>query len=109
MYPRFFAAAGALALLAAPAAGAGSAEALFASRICFACHSVTTDEVKRIGPYVVDIAAKYRGRADATDYLKQKVLQGSSGVWGPAATSVMPPNRVNEAEAQALVEWILSK
>lgn len=98
----------ALAALAAPAAAA-DAEALFASRICFACHSVTTGEVKRIGPYVVDIAAKYRGRSDAADYLKQKVLQGSAGVWGPAGTSVMPPNKVDEAEAKALVEWILSK
>lgn len=108
MKTRAFSLACALAALAAPAA-AQNAEALFASRICFACHSVTTDEVKRIGPYVVDIAAKYRGRDDAAQYLKRKVLQGSSGVWGPAGTSVMPPNKVDEAEAQALVEWILSK
>lgn len=108
MKTRAFALACALAALAAPAA-AENAEALFASRICFACHSVTTDEVKRVGPYIANIAAKYRGRADAVDYLKQKVLKGSSGVWGPAGSSVMPPNKVDEAEAQALVEWILSK
>jgi cytochrome c len=85
------------------------ADALFASKICFACHSVTKDDFKRVGPYVVDIAAKYKGQTDASKYLKQKVLQGSSGVWGPADSSIMPANKVTEAEADMLVAWLLSK
>jgi cytochrome c len=106
-----FAAAAVLAVAASPATAAPDteAEALFASKICFACHSVTRGEVKRLGPYVADIAQKYRERPDAKGYLQKKVLEGSSGVWGPAAASVMPANKVTEAEAQALVEWILSR
>lgn len=85
------------------------ADALFASKICFACHSVTKDDFKRVGPYVVDIAAKYKTKDGSLQYLMQKVLHGSAGVWGPAESSIMPANKVTEAEATILVGWILSK
>lgn len=85
------------------------ADALFANKICFACHSVTKADFKRIGPYVVDIKAKYQGQADARAYLKDKILRGSAGVWGPAESSVMPANKVTDAEADLLAGWILTQ
>ena len=99
------------ALLAGPAAAqaVSEADALFANKICFACHSVTKSDFKRIGPYVVDIKAKYQDRADARAYLKGKILQGSSGLWGPAESSVMPPNKLSDAEADMLAGWILTQ
>lgn len=93
----------------APAQAATEADALFANKICFACHSVTKADFKRIGPYVVDIKAKYQERADARAYLKQRILAGSSGVWGPAASSVMPPNKLSDDEADLLAGWILTQ
>lgn len=104
-----------LALLAAMAAGSAAAQAptdadaLFASKICFACHSVTKTDFKRIGPYVVDIKARYKDRADARAYLQQKILSGSSGVWGPAESSIMPANKLSDAEADLLAGWILTQ
>ena len=104
-----------MAVLAALVGGAGTAhaqseaDALFASKICFACHSVTKADFKRIGPYVVDINARYQGRADARAYLKDKILRGSAGVWGAAESSVMPTNKVTDAEADLLATWILTQ
>lgn len=71
---------------------------------CLACHAVAT---KLVGPAFKDVAAKYAGQKDAEDKLSQKVLKGSSGVWGPVP---MPANaQVNEAEARTLVKWVLSQ
>jgi cytochrome c len=74
------------------------------SKNCLACHSVAN---KVIGPAFKDVAAKYNGQKDAEDKLVKKVIKGGSGVWG---TAVMPANpQVSEAEAHALVKWVLSQ
>lgn len=71
---------------------------------CLACHSVAS---KLVGPAFKDVAAKYAGQKDAENNLVQKVLKGSSGVWGPTP---MPANaQVSEAEARTLVKWVLSQ
>lgn len=71
---------------------------------CMACHSVAN---KVVGPAFKDVAAKYAGQKDAEDKLVQKVIKGSSGVWGAVP---MPANaQVSEAEAHTLVKWILSQ
>ncbi|GAB3543226.1 hypothetical protein GCM10027343_16320 [Noviherbaspirillum agri] len=71
---------------------------------CLACHSVAS---KLVGPAFKDVAKKYAGQKDAENNLVQKVLKGSSGVWGPVP---MPANaQVNEAEARTLVKWVLSQ
>jgi cytochrome c len=74
------------------------------SKNCMACHAVGN---KLVGPSFKDIAAKYNGQADAEGKLVQKVIKGSSGVWGPVP---MPANaQVSEAEAGTLVKWILTQ
>jgi cytochrome c len=78
--------------------------ALATSKNCMGCHALNK---KLIGPAYSEIAAKYKGRKDAESLLTDKVLKGSSGVWGtvamPAATNV------SEAEAKKLVAWVLSQ
>ena len=70
---------------------------------CMACHAV---DKKVLGPAFKDVAAKYAGQKDAVAKLSTKVIKGGSGVWGPVP---MPANaQVNEAEAKALVTWVLS-
>lgn len=88
------------------ASGAASASAdLAKSKNCMACHTVAN---KVIGPSFKEVSAKYAGQKDAEDKLTQKVLKGSSGVWG-GPSSVMPANpQVSEAEARTLVKWVLS-
>lgn len=70
---------------------------------CMACHSMTN---KVLGPAFKDVAGKYAGQKGADDKLVQKVMKGSSGVWGAIP---MPANpQVSEAEARTLVKWMLS-
>jgi cytochrome c len=87
------------------AASAADASALAQAKNCLACHQVG---VKVVGPAYKDVAAKYKGDAGAKARLVNKVLEGGVGVWGDQIP--MPPNKatVSEAEANTLVEWILS-
>ena len=90
----------ALALLIAPTAQAS--EELAKKYNCLACHSV---DKKLVGPSYQDVAAKYKGQADAADKLAAKVKAGGVGVWGQVP---MPPNpTVPDADLKALVTWIL--
>ena len=90
----------ALALLIAPTAQAS--EELAKKYNCLACHQ--TDK-KLVGPSYQDVAAKYKGQADAADKLAAKVKAGGVGVWGQVP---MPPNpTVPDADLKALVTWIL--
>lgn len=73
------------------------------SKNCMVCHTVDN---KVLGPAFKDISKKYAGDKTAEAKLVNKVLKGSSGVWG---TMPMPANsQVTPAEAQVLVKWILT-
>ncbi|MBU3541892.1 MAG: cytochrome C [Burkholderiaceae bacterium] len=70
---------------------------------CMGCHAV---DKKLVGPSYKDIAARYKGQADAVDKLAKKVKAGGSGVWGPVP---MPANAsISDADARAVVQWILN-
>ena len=84
---------------AGAAAGGGEGEALFAAKVCAACHAVDT---KLVGPAMKEVAAKYAGDAD---HIIASIKNGSTGNWGPIP---MPPNAVTDDEAAQLAEWILS-
>jgi cytochrome c len=92
------------AAAAAPAAFADEPLALAKKYNCMACHAVDT---KKIGPAYKDVAAKYKGNADAEAKLVAKVKTGGSGAWG---TMAMPPNAaVPDADVRALVHWVLEQ
>ena len=97
----FVTAAVAAALLSA--APAFASEDLIKAKGCVACHAV---DKKLVGPAYKDVAAKYAGQNDAVATLAAKVIKGGSGVWGPVP---MPPNKVTDAEAKQMVEWILAQ
>ena len=86
------------------AAGAAQAsQALAEKQGCTACHQV---DKKIIGPTYNDVARKYKGDKEAAAKLAVKVKKGGVGVWGPIP---MPPNdKVSEADAKTLVDWVLS-
>jgi cytochrome c len=95
------AAALAAGLLAVPVAQAD--EAMAKKYNCTACHQL---DKKVVGPAYKDVAKKYKGQADATAKLAEKVKKGGSGVWGPVP---MPPNAaVPDGDIQKLVAWILA-
>ncbi len=100
-FPHRLCTAAVVALLASH--GALASEELARAKGCFACHSV---QAKVVGPAYKDVAAKYADQADAEDKLVQKVLKGSTGVWGFVP---MPPNtNVSLEEARSLVKWVLA-
>jgi cytochrome c len=75
---------------------------LITSKQCLACHQV---DKASVGPKYVDVAMKYRGRADAVAVLTAKLKSGGVGVWGQVP---MPPQAaVNPDEAGTLIKAIL--
>lgn len=76
---------------------------LASSGTCVACHAA---DRKMIGPSYQDVAAKYRGNADAHALLAQKIRQGGGGTWGAMP---MPPNPgVSDDDLKRIVDWILA-
>lgn len=70
---------------------------------CLSCHGISN---KILGPGYTDIAAKYKGNADAAAELADKIKNGTSGDWGPIP---MPPNaHVSDENINKLVAWILA-
>jgi cytochrome c len=68
---------------------------------CLNCHDVSK---KMVGPAFKAISEKYKGRADASAYLAEKITKGGSGVWGTIPMPGMP--QVATADVKALAEWI---
>ncbi|MFO0870342.1 MAG: carbohydrate-binding protein [Pirellulales bacterium] len=69
---------------------------------CFNCHSV---DQKRVGPPLLEIATKYRGQAGALETSVQRVLQGSTGVWGKIP--MIPHGQHTAAEVREMVSWVM--
>ncbi len=91
----------ALGVAAAPAANAD--EALAKKHNCTACHQI---DRKAVGPSYKEVAAKYKGQADAATKLAAKVKKGGQGVWGQIP---MPANAaVPDADIDKLVKWVLA-
>ncbi len=109
------------AWVAAPAWAADDAAMLklAVSSGCMTCHHVDPgakgpDGLPPIGPAWRDVAGRYRGKTGAIDQLTRTVMTGSNPYashWkGRVSGLAMPPNEVaiSEAEARALVGWILA-
>lgn len=69
---------------------------------CLNCHAV---ETKMVGPAFKAVASKYRDRKDAAAYLSEKLIKGSSGVWGPIPMPAMA--QLKPDEVQTMTKWIL--
>lgn len=95
-----------------------AAKKIAANAGCFTCHSIKPQESKDkglpVGPAWQDVAAQYRDKPGAADFLTRIVLEGSnpySSHWkNKAAGIAMPPNAVaiSESNARQVVFWILS-
>ena len=87
----------------AKAAAARSGLDLAKGAGCTACHALTA---KVVGPAFREVAAKYGADKDASARLVAKVKAGGTGAWGSVP---MPPQpQVADADARALVDWILN-
>ncbi|MBB5408877.1 cytochrome c [Paraburkholderia sp. HC6.4b] len=74
-----------------------------AANACMGCHAV---DRKLVGPSFQQIAAKYKGDAQAPAKLARKVKDGGSGVWGMIP---MPAHQsMSDADIRAVVDWVLA-
>ena len=79
------------------AAGQAAAqEALAKSDGCLNCHAVDT---KKMGPSFKDVAAKYKGKADAEATLAAKISGGKDH----------PQVKASADDVKSLVKWVLSQ
>lgn len=91
----------ALSMFAGSAAHAD--QALAQGKGCMACHQL---EVKVVGPAYKDVAAKYKGNADAATIIAGKIRSGGVGDWGQIP---MPPQpTLTDDEVNKLVAWIMA-
>ena len=95
---------GAFALGVMVAAPAVASEEIIKKARCVACHAV---DQKRIGPAYKEVAAKYKGQADAVAVLSAKVRAGGSGVWGQIPMTPNGPDKISDADLKAAVDFIL--
>ena len=87
----------AVASIALAAAGAANAqEALAKSSGCLNCHDVNT---KKVGPAFKEVAAKYKGKADAEAMLVNKLTKGEGH----------PAVKTSAGDTKSLVKWVLSQ
>ena len=86
----------------APATAKPDMVALARQKACLSCHAL---DKKVVGPAFREVAQRYKGRPEAVSMLAERLKKGSSGNWGSVP---MPPNPdLDEADARALVSWIL--
>ncbi len=75
-----------------------------AKSTCLNCHAANS---KLIGPSFDLLAKKYSARDNAKAYLTDKVMSGSTGIWGEEK---MPPQpELNKEEVGLIVDWILAQ
>jgi cytochrome c len=70
---------------------------------CFNCHSIQT---KIVGPAYLDVANKYRDTPGALEASVQRVIKGSTGVWGNAP--MLPHESFTTDQVHLMVQWVLS-
>ncbi|MGF6791703.1 c-type cytochrome [Paraburkholderia sp. 35.1] len=87
----------------ARAAEAARGQQVAAANACMGCHAV---DRKLVGPSFQQIAAKYKGDAQALTKLARKVKDGGSGVWGMIP---MPAHQsMSDGDIRAVVDWVLA-
>jgi cytochrome c len=91
-------------LLLAPSVHAS--EALAQKAGCMACHNV---DKKIVGPAYKDVAAKYKGQADAVAKLAEKVRKGGTGVWGQIPMPPNPVDKISDADLKTVLAWVLGR
>ena len=70
---------------------------------CFNCHSV---DQKLVGPTFTEIAMRYQGDNKSKNESAQRILDGSTGIWGQIP--MMPHPQHNLAQAKQMVNWIFA-
>ena len=71
---------------------------------CFNCHAVNT---RVLGPPFSEVARRYENDAASVELLVERVLTGSSGVWGEVKMAPHPDFTARQVEQ--MVQWVLEE
>jgi cytochrome c len=82
-----------------------ASQALAVKSGCTACHAA---DRKIVGPSFKEIAAKYKGRADAVAFLSKRVRDGGPGNWGKVPMAPTDAKRLPDADLKTLITWMLA-
>ncbi|GAB2906063.1 hypothetical protein GCM10027093_50110 [Paraburkholderia jirisanensis] len=91
---------------AAPAARAADAPrglVVAQGNACLGCHAI---DRKLVGPSFLQVAARYKGNAQAQTLLEHKVKDGGAGVWGAIPMPAHPA--MSDADIRTVVAWVLA-
>ena len=98
------AAPGGLSAPTAPGTTVADVTTLLNANGCLACHGIGK---KIVGPGYNDVAAKYRGDADAVSKIEASIRNGGAGRWGQIP---MPPFlQLTSEELRSMAEFILKQ
>ena len=75
--------------------------ALMKQSDCFNCHTL---DKPLVGPPLLEVAKKYRGQAGAEAATVQRIIHGSTGVWGQVG--MLPHPQHTEDEIHLMVSWV---
>ena len=75
---------------------------LIESSDCKSCHQYNT---KSIGPSYADVAGKYENTSENRAMLQDRVINGSSGIWGDHAMAAHP--ELSDEHAKRIVDFIM--
>ncbi|MFT5165839.1 MAG: cytochrome c [Saprospiraceae bacterium] len=70
---------------------------------CKSCHQY---ETKSIGPSYAEVAKKYENTFENRSLLEERIINGSSGIWGDHAMAAHPA--LNEEHARRMVQYIMT-
>lgn len=71
---------------------------------CMACHA---KDKKLVGPSFQEISAKYKGKGEEA-LLFDKVRSGGSGSFGPVPMAPNAPDKINDDDLKAAIDFILN-
>jgi cytochrome c len=73
-----------------------ASEAMAKADGCLNCHAIDS---KKVGPSFKDVAAKYKGKADAEQTLVTKITSGKGH----------PASKASPADVKTIVQWVLAQ
>ncbi|MEZ4945786.1 MAG: c-type cytochrome [Cyclobacteriaceae bacterium] len=81
----------------------GQGAALVKQNDCNTCHHVTSQIV---GPAHTDVAKKYEFTNENIKMIAERIIKGSTGVWGPVMMTPHP--NLSQADAEKMARYVLS-
>ena len=85
-------------------ASVGGVQTLLTANGCLGCHAI---DKKVVGPAYRDVAARYKGDAQALAKVAASIRQGGAERWGDAMMPATP--NLTEAQAQQLAGFVLQQ